>query len=215
MAKRKVIIKPVKRQDSSQSPAKVPAKKIGIIIIVLVGLALSAMIGAQRLNQLINPGENEVATPEEELTLPEGWKIQESSGEDERILFQAYKEVTMMAEGEEPSNSITPSVTVLVSPLPEGAEAEVYTQQLVDAAAGSLPSLEYTQNQFSSSENLSVRRLVGTLEMTGEEIGFKQQIYISGNDVYTFTALFPIDENSFVSTEVEIIFDQILGQLGL
>lgn len=195
-------------------PPKVPTQRIGLVIFVLVGLSLSALLGAQRLLSLLNP-EAVTPTQEEALTLPEGWKIQENSGEDERILFQAYKEVTTVEAGQPMTTGFTPSVTALVSPLPEGAEPETYTQQLFEAAQGSLPSLEYTQNDFDSNGEIAVRRFRGTLEMNKEKVGFKQQIYIHAGQVYTFTALFPIDENSTVSTEVEIIFDQVLGQLGL
>jgi len=207
--------KVMSRKTSSVSvPPKVPTQQIGIVIFVLVGLGLAVLIGAQKLTQLVNP-EEATPTQEEALTLPEGWKVQENSGEDERILFQAYKEVTTVEAGEPMTTGVTPSVTALVSPFPEGAEPEAYTQQLFEAAKGSLPSLEYTQNDFNSNGDIAARRLRGTLEMNKEKIGFKQQIYIHDGQVYTFTALFPDDENSTVSTEVEIIFDQVLGQLGL
>ncbi len=195
-------------------PAKVPARQIAVILFVLIGLAISALIGAQRLSKLINPNANQDVQENESALLPDGWKFQEPTGEDERILFQAYKDISATTNGTN-SSSITPSVTVLVSPLPEGVQAENYTEELTTAAQASLPSLEYTVNESSSSENLVVRRLQGTLEMGNEKVGFKQQIYIRNADVYTFTGLYPLDENSLASSEVEIIFDQILSELGL
>jgi hypothetical protein len=200
---------------SPSVPPKVPTQQIGVVIFVLVGLSLAALIGAQRLSQLVNPEGNSQTQETQDLTLPEGWKMQENTGEDERILFQAYKEVVAAPGGKTAPAGVTPSVTALVSPLPEGAEPETYTEELFKAAQGSLPSLTYTQNEFTADENLSVRRLSGSLEMNKEKLGFKQQIYFHDGQVYTFTALFPIDPNSTISTEVEIIFDQVLGQLGL
>lgn len=184
-------------------PREVPTRQVAIILFVIVGLLVALYLAAPRVWQWLGVETAPTQTPVEQtmMSLPEGWT--EQPAEDERILYQVVKQNS--------TQEIMPSVTVLYSLKESDVSADEYTAQLVEAAEAGLSQLRYDQNSFDSQDNVAVRRLEGQYLQGDQPVGLKQQIYVQGDDVFTFTGIFTPETTD--SAEVEMIFDQILANL--
>jgi len=189
---------------SNQRTSEVPMRRLALILFVIISLVVAAFLAADRLWLWLDNRSDfgQSADVEVQTILPEGWQVVEVE-EDDRLVFQAHK----LTE----ESSVAPAVTVLRAVKPPAVSAEEYTAELVEAAETGLDQLDFEENTFSTVEDLSIRRLRGQYQQGEQIVGLKQQMYIKGDEVYTFTGIFPLD--SLASVEVELIFDQVLADV--
>jgi len=178
----------------TRATPEAPLRRLALILFASIGLLVAVLLAADRLWLWLGSGSSLTGQSdvEVETLLPDGWQTVPVE-ENDRLIFQAHK----LTEG----SAIAPAVTVLRAEKPTAVTAEEYTAELVEAAETGLDQLTFEQNTFSSVEDLSVRRLRGQYQQGEQTVGLKQQMYIKGDEVYTFTGIFPLD--SLVSVEVE------------
>lgn len=181
-----------------------PLRRLALILFASIGLLVAVLLAADRLWLWLGSGSSLTGQSdvEVETLLPDGWQTVPVE-ENDRLIFQAHK----LTEG----SAIAPAVTVLRAEKPTAVTAEEYTAELVEAAETGLDQLDFEENTFSTVEDLSIRRLRGQYQQGEQIVGLKQQMYIKGDEVYTFTGIFPLD--SLASVEVELIFDQVLADV--
>lgn len=184
-------------------PPEANLRRLAITLFAIIGLLLAAYLAADRLWYYLKP-PSESVTVEPTVTLPAGWQQQAVAPDNDQVFFQAAKLET--------TDPIAPVVTVIVSRKPENVTPQEYSAQLVTAAETQLNHLVYEQNTFQETPQLAVRRLQGHYQEGDQPVGLKQQVYIRGQAVYTFTGIFTPDTPA--STEVEMVFDQVLTLLG-
>lgn len=179
-------------------------RRLALILFVIISLVVAAFLAADRLWLWLDNRSDfgQSADVEVQTILPEGWQVVEVE-EDDRLVFQAHK----LTE----ESAVAPAVTVLRAVKPPAVSAEEYTAELVEAAETGLDQLDFEENTFSTVEDLSIRRLRGQYQQGEQIVGLKQQMYIKGDEAYTFTGIFPLD--SLASVEVELIFDQVLADV--
>jgi hypothetical protein len=170
-----------------------------LIFISSVVLILSGAIGLWKQWQV---GQSEPvaimeATPTP-IPLPQGWS--EETPANEQTIFKA-KQATE-------SGSVA-TIVVIKSAKMEDQDAEIYTAQLVKAAKKALPSLRYSADIFEQRDNFAVRFLSGQVKQSGQTTVVEQRLYVIGNDVFTFTASYPSEEQDVLSGQVQEIFSQL------
>jgi len=187
---------------------EVNTQRVAVIVFVIVALLMSAYLAADRLWLWLGTDTTQ-STPADDslgLVLPNGWEVQPTDSTNQHLIWQASKVDT--------DTTVIPAVTVLYTTKSSDVDPEEYTQQLVEAAESGLTNLHYDENTYTLQNGLAVRRLQGSYAQGSDVVGVKQQMYVQGDDVYTFTGVFEPDSPE--STEVELVFDQVLGKvLGL